>query len=158
MTSIWVRWMNLDTLMKQQMKHHQVFIWDETCFSSEIKHFLFHLRRRQKLIMPACGLVLWSVSRCLEPVVKHLPSFLTYYLMFLTWNYAMSLTNYAKETQLNEIQNGGWRAYILLITLISNEVYVVRILYGFSPRELCFIRDLNIKGEHNSQYSLPNTK
>ena len=29
--------------MKHQMKHHQVFIRDETCFSSEIKH-VFHLR------------------------------------------------------------------------------------------------------------------
>jgi len=28
--------------MKHQMKHHQVFIWDETCFSSEIKHFHFN--------------------------------------------------------------------------------------------------------------------
>jgi len=49
MTSIWVRWMNLDTQMKHRMKHPQVFIWDETCFSSEIKHFLlFHLRRHVK--------------------------------------------------------------------------------------------------------------
>ena len=28
--------------MKHQMKHHQVFIWDETCFSSEIKHLHFN--------------------------------------------------------------------------------------------------------------------
>jgi len=35
--------------MKHQMKHHQVFIRDETCFLSEIKHFLlFHLRRHVK--------------------------------------------------------------------------------------------------------------
>ena len=84
-------------LMKHQVKHHQVFIWGETCFSSEIKrlHFngvllintthgnneiparenislhnflLFHLRRHH-------GLVLSSVSRCLEPMMKHSPLF-----------------------------------------------------------------------------------
>lgn len=167
MTSIWVRWMNHDTLMKHQMKHHQVFIWD--------KHFLlFHLRRhvknsgfvlhhgfhtpRNRWKHSACGLMLSSVSRCLQPVMKHSPSFLTYYFMVLTWNYAISLTNYAKETQLNEIQNGGWRAYILLITLISNEVYVVRIFYGFSLRELCFLRDRNIKGStiRNTVYQTQN--
>ena len=104
MTSISVRWMNLDTPMKHQMKHHQVFIWDETCFSSEIKHLhfneinflLFHLRRhvknsgfvlyhgfqipRNRWKHSACGLVLSSVSRYLEPVIKHSPSFLTYYV------------------------------------------------------------------------------
>ena len=104
MTSISVRWMNLDTPMKHQMKHHQVFIWDETCFSSEIKHLhfneinflLFHLRRhvknsgfvlyhgfqipRNRWKHSACGLVLSSVSRYLEPVIKHSPSFLIYYM------------------------------------------------------------------------------
>ena len=29
-------------LMKHQIKHHQVFIWDETCFSFEIKHLHFN--------------------------------------------------------------------------------------------------------------------
>ena len=29
-------------LMKHQIKHHQVFIWNETCFSSEIKHLHFN--------------------------------------------------------------------------------------------------------------------
>ena len=28
--------------MKHQMKHHRVLIWDETCFSSEIKHLHFN--------------------------------------------------------------------------------------------------------------------
>ena len=57
---------------------------------------LFHLRRhvknsgfvlhhgfqipRNKWKHSACGLVLSSVSRYLEPVIKHSPSFLTYYL------------------------------------------------------------------------------
>ena len=108
MTSISVRWMNLDTPMKHQMKHHQVFIWDETCFSSEIKHLhfneinflLFHLRRhvknsgfvlyhgfqipRNRWKHSACGLVLSSVSQYLEPVIKHSPSFLTYYVKILS--------------------------------------------------------------------------
>ena len=110
MTSISVRWMNLDTPMKHQMKHHQVFIWDETCFSSEIKHLhfneinflLFHLRRhvknsgfvlyhgfqipRNRWKHSACGLVLSSVSQYLEPVIKHSPSFLTYYF-FIFWQW-----------------------------------------------------------------------
>ena len=111
MTSISVRWMNLDTPMKHQMKHHQVFIWDETCFSSEIKHLhfneinflLFHLRRhvknsgfvlyhgfqipRNRWKHSACGLVLSSVSQYLEPVIKHSPSFLTYYFnMCFQWS------------------------------------------------------------------------
>ena len=42
MTTIWVRWMNPDTY---QIKHHQVFIRDETCFSSEIKHLHYILMR-----------------------------------------------------------------------------------------------------------------
>ena len=83
------------------VKHHQVFIWGETCFSSEIKHlhfngvllintthgnnentsenislhnfWLFHLKRHH-------GLALSSVSRFLEPnMMKHSPSFFTYY-------------------------------------------------------------------------------
>ena len=33
--TIKIRWINLT---KHQIKHHQVFIWHETCFSSEIKH------------------------------------------------------------------------------------------------------------------------
>lgn len=72
-----------------------------------------------------------------------------------TWNYAISLTNYAKETQLNEIQKGGWGAYMLLITPIWHEVYVERI---FSLRELCFLRDLNIKGStiRNTVYQTQN--
>ena len=113
MTSISVRWMNLDTPMKHQMKHHQVFIWDETCFSSEIKHLhfneinflLFHLRRhvknsgfvlyhgfqipRNRWKHSACGLVLSSVSQYLEPVIKHSPSFLTYYIKH--WTLSMIL-------------------------------------------------------------------
>ena len=79
--------------------YHHVFIWGETCFSSQIKHLhfnvllintthgnnentrenislhnflLFHLKRHH-------GLALSSVSRCLEPMMKHSPSFFTYY-------------------------------------------------------------------------------
>ena len=29
-------------LMKHTKKHHQVFMWDETCFSSNIKHLHFN--------------------------------------------------------------------------------------------------------------------
>ena len=80
--------------------YQPIFIWGETCFSSQIKdlHFnsvllintthgnnentsenislhnflLFHLKRHH-------GLALSSVSRCLEPMMKHSPSFFTYY-------------------------------------------------------------------------------
>ena len=31
MTTIWVRWVNLDTLIRKQRKLHQVFTWDEPC-------------------------------------------------------------------------------------------------------------------------------
>ena len=89
MTTIWVRVDESWFLMKHQINYHQVFIWNETCFSSQIKYFflLFRLRRPVKKGVRASsrvpntyGLVLLSVFRCLEPVMKHLPSFLTYYI------------------------------------------------------------------------------
>ena len=57
--------------------------WNTTRCSSEMKH-VFHLRSnisycRNRWKHSACSLVLSSVSRCLEPVMKHSPSFLTYY-------------------------------------------------------------------------------
>ena len=89
MTTIWVRVDESWFLMKHQIKHHQVFIWNETCFSSQIKYFHFYCKKSfvwedlskkggscfitgSKLTY---GLVLSSVFRCLEPVIKHLPSF-----------------------------------------------------------------------------------
>ena len=106
MTSIWVRWMNLDTQWNTRwnttrfssewppgfhLKWNMFFIWDQT-------FLMFHLRRhvknsgfvrhhgfqtpRNRWKHSACGLVLSSVSWCLEPVMKHSPSFLTYYIIF----------------------------------------------------------------------------
>lgn len=112
--------------VKHQMKHLEAFIWDETYFSSEIKHvhfnkmfywlsqltettqykremslynyLLFHLRRHAKIsglmlhhgsrhletgesTPPIYSLALSSVSRCLEPVMKHSPPLLTCYFL-----------------------------------------------------------------------------
>ena len=81
--------------------------WNTTRFSSEIKHFLlFHLRRhvknsgfvlhhgfqtpRNRWKHEAAGLVLSSVSRCLESVMKHSPSFL---LLYITWKLLYSNDN-----------------------------------------------------------------
>ena len=41
MTTIWVRVDESWFLMKHQINYHQVFIWNETCFSSQIKYFFF---------------------------------------------------------------------------------------------------------------------
>lgn len=42
-------------LVKHQIKHHQVFIWDETCCSSMIKHLhfdeIFHYHNSRKQLM-----------------------------------------------------------------------------------------------------------
>ena len=142
MTSISVRWMNLDTPMKHQMKHHQVFIWDETCFSSEVKHLhfneidflLFHLRRhvknsgfvlyhgfqipRNRWKHSACGLVLSSVSQYLEPVIKHSPSFLTYYLN--NYYYTDFDINMQKMFTLISVSYAGTRT--VCASFFSNEV------------------------------------
>ena len=48
MTIIWVRVDESWFLMKHQVKHHQVFIWNETCFSSQIKYFHFLLFRSRR--------------------------------------------------------------------------------------------------------------
>ena len=37
MTTIWVRWVNLDTLIRNQRKQHQVLIWDEACVAGAKK-------------------------------------------------------------------------------------------------------------------------
>ena len=50
----------------------------------------------------ACGLVLSSVSRYLEPVIKHSPSFLTYYLNDWVWQ----SNSQKKLEQLNLIERG----------------------------------------------------
>ena len=73
---------------------------------------LFHLRRhvknsgfvlhhgfqtpRNRWKHSACGLVLSSVSRCLEPVMKHSPSFLTYYIITLTLGCNFASCNHKK--------------------------------------------------------------
>ena len=86
MTTIWVRVDESWFLMKHQIKRHQVFIWNETCFSSQIKYFHFYCFvwedlskkrgvRASSRVPNTYGLVLSSVFRCLEPVMKHLPSF-----------------------------------------------------------------------------------
>ena len=90
MTIIWVRVDESRFLMKHQINYHQVFIRNEICFSSQAKYFLFYCFvwedlskkgvRASSRVPNTYGLVLLSVFRSLEPVRKHLPQFLTYFI------------------------------------------------------------------------------
>ena len=83
---------------------------------------LFHLRRhvknsgfvlhhgfqipRNRWKHEACGLVLPSVSRYLEPVIKHSPSFLTYYM-----KHSHSFLTYYWKTITEWRQVGYWLSF-----------------------------------------------
>ena len=58
--------------------------WNMVFISDQILSILFYYQKRgvraSSRVPNTYGLVLLSVFRCLEPVMKHLPSFLTYYI------------------------------------------------------------------------------